>query len=56
MDNSVLIAVTVVMHISAYIRQNHDVDHRTAVLPSKWPLMHSWTSMTMGVRETRFTR
>jgi hypothetical protein len=33
MDNSVLIAVTVVMHISAYIRQNHDVDHRTAVLP-----------------------
>jgi hypothetical protein len=33
MNIAVLSAVSVVMHLSAYIRENDDVDHRTAVLP-----------------------
>ncbi len=33
MNIAVLAATTVVLHLGAYIRQNDDVDHRTAVLP-----------------------
>ena len=33
MNIAVLSAVSVVMHLTSYIRENDDVDHRTAVLP-----------------------
>ena len=33
MNIAVLSAVSVVRHLTNYIRQNDDVDHRTAVLP-----------------------